>query len=421
MADERSEARPGEKIYGVQTMNEPVVKNVLISGASIAGPALAFWLTHYGIKVTVVERSSALRGGGYPIDIRGTALDAVERMGLYPQMRAKHVDTQHLTFVDEHGEVIAKLIPEAITGGVRGKDVEIRRGDVGTVLYAATKDTVNYKFNDSIASLDEHAGGVDVTFVSGDTAVYDIVVGADGLHSNTRSLIFGHESQFEKYIGCCFAGFTIPNTFGLDRGALSSTMVGKSATLYAANHSDRVYAFLSFGYPISPFKKRITEEDKRTLTASMFEGVSDWIVPKMVEEMRKADDLFFDSVSQIHMPTWSKGRIVLAGDAAHATSFWSGQGSSMALVGAYILAGEIATKPDYTCAFKSYEKLARPFVEMNQALVDTGTSIMRPNTPEELQARNDLIRKMAAEPAAKVFPEDDSRRIHSALSLPSYS
>jgi 2-polyprenyl-6-methoxyphenol hydroxylase-like FAD-dependent oxidoreductase len=402
-------------------MSKRTVENVLISGASIAGPALAFWLTHYEIKVTVVEKSSSLRGGGYPIDIRGTALDAVERMGIYPQMRAKHVDTQSLVFVDEHGEVIAKLSPEAITGGVRGKDVEIRRGDIATILYAATKDKVNYKFNDSIASLNDHADGVNVTFVSGDTGVYDIVIGADGLHSNTRSLVFGHESQFEKYIGHCFAGFTIPNTFDLDRGALSYTMVGKSATLYAAKHSDRVYAFLSFKYPTSPFRKRISEEDKRNLTASMFIGVNDWIVPQLVEEMRKADDLFFDSVSQIYMPTWSKGRIVLAGDAAHATSFWSGQGSSMALVGAYILAGEIATKPNYTSAFEAYEKLARPFVEMNQALVDTGTSVMRPDTPKELEVRNELIRKMAAEPAAKVFPEDDSRRIHSALELPNYS
>ena len=402
-------------------MNERAVKNVLISGASIAGPALAFWLTRYGIKVTVVERASSLRGGGYPIDIRGTALDAVERMGLYEQMRAKHVDTQHLTFVDEHGEVIAKLNPEALTGGVKGKDVEIRRGDIGTILYAVTQDKVNYKFNDSIASLNEYADGVTVTFVSGDSGVYDIVIGADGLHSHTRSLIFGHESQFEKYIGNCFAGFTIPNTFGLDRGALSYTMVGKSATLYAAKHSDRVHAFLSFRYPHSPFQKRISEEDKRDLTANEFKGINDWIVPQMVEEMRRADDLFFDSVSQIYMPTWSRGRIVLAGDAAHATSFASGQGSSMALVGAYILAGELATKADYSTAFAEYERIARPFVEMNQALVKVGTSLLQPNTPEELKARNDLLRKMAAEPAAKVSSEDDSRRVHSALKLPGYS
>jgi 2-polyprenyl-6-methoxyphenol hydroxylase-like FAD-dependent oxidoreductase len=402
-------------------MNQRAIKNVLISGASISGPALGFWLTRYGIKVTVVEKASSLRGGGYPIDIRGTALDAVERMGLYPQMRAAHVDTQSITFVDEHGEVIAKINPEAITGGVRGKDVEIRRGDIGTILYAATKDNVTYKFNDSIASLEEHEAGVNVTFVSGATGTYDIVIGADGLHSNTRSLVFGHESQFEKYIGFCFAGFTMPNTFGLDRGGITHAMVGKVAILYAANHSDRVHAFLLFKYHTSPFKKRITEEDMRNLTASMFEGVNDWIVPQMVEAMRKADDLFFDSVSQIFMPTWSRGRIVLAGDAAHATSFLSGQGSSMALVGAYILAGEIATKPNYTSAFEAYEKLARPFVEMNQALVKAGQSVLTPNTQEELEARNEMLRKMTAEPAGTVSRADESRQIHSALTLPDYS
>jgi 2-polyprenyl-6-methoxyphenol hydroxylase-like FAD-dependent oxidoreductase len=404
----------------MHAMHERAVKHVLISGASIAGPALAFWLTRYGINATVVEKASSLRGGGYPIDIRGTALDAVERMGLYPQMRAAHVDTQSIAFVDKHGAVIAKMNPEAITGGVRGKDVEIRRGDIATILYAATKDKVSYRFNDSIASLDEYADGVDVTFVSGDTETYDIVIGADGLHSNTRSLIFGHESQFEKYIGFCFAGFTIPNTFGLDRGALAYTLPGKNAVVYAMNNGGPVHAFLIFRYPTSPFRKHITEEDRRNLTASMFEGVNGWIVPQLVEDMRKADDLFFDAVSQIHMPTWSRGRIVLAGDAAHATSFLSGQGSSMALVGACILAGEIATKPDYTSAFEAYEKLARPFVEMNQALVKEGRSIMIPDTQEELEARNEMLRKIAKEPVGKVFRDDDSRQVHSALILPDY-
>jgi 2-polyprenyl-6-methoxyphenol hydroxylase-like FAD-dependent oxidoreductase len=409
----------------VQAMIQRTVKNVLISGASIAGPALAFWLTRYGINTTVVEKASSLRGGGYPVDIRGTALDAVERMGLYPQMRAAHVDSQSIAFVDEHGAVIAKIDPEAVTGGVRGKDVEIRRGDLATILYAATKERANYKFNDSIASLDQHADGVDVTFVSGETATYDIVIGADGLHSNTRSRVFGHESQFEKYIGFCFAGFTVPNTFGLDRGALAYTLPGKNAVVYATNDGGPVYAFLVFKYPTSPFRNSVAEEDKRNLTAGMFAGVKGWIVSQLVEDMRKAEDMFFDSVSQIHMPTWSRGRIVLAGDAAHATSFMSGQGSSLALVGAYILAGEIATKPDYTSAFEAYEKLMRPFAEMNQALVETGKSIMIPDTQQELEARNKMLRKMAEQPIGKIQKDDSRqfhrRKVHSALTLPDYS
>jgi 2-polyprenyl-6-methoxyphenol hydroxylase-like FAD-dependent oxidoreductase len=402
-------------------MSDRAVKNVLISGASIAGPALAFWLTRYGINTTVVEKASSLRGGGYPIDIRGTALDAVERMGLYPQMRAAHVDTQSIAFVDAHGAVIAKIDPEAITGGVRGRDIEIRRGDIATILYAATKDKAHYKFNDSIASLAEHADGVDVTLVSGETGAYDIVIGADGLHSNTRSLTFGHESQFERYIGFCFAGFTMPNTFGLDRGALAYMLPGKNAIVYATNDGGPVHAFLSFRYPTSPFRKSITEVDQRNLVAGMFEGVNGWIVPQMVEAMRNAKDMFFDSVSQIHMPAWSKERVVLAGDAAHATSFLSGQGSSMALVGAYILAGEIATKRDYGSAFAAYEKRVRPFVEMNQALVEEGQHIMIPNTQEDLDARNAMLREMADEPVREAVRKEGSRHVHSALSLPDYS
>jgi 2-polyprenyl-6-methoxyphenol hydroxylase-like FAD-dependent oxidoreductase len=401
-------------------MTEKRVKIVLISGASIAGPALAFWLARYGINATVVEKAASLRGGGYPIDVRGTAIEAVERMGLYAQMRAAHVDSQSIGFVDAHGAVVAKINPEALTGGVRGKDVEIRRGDIATTLYAATKDTANYKFNDSIAALEEHADGVNVTFVSGDTATYDIVIGADGLHSNTRSLVFGHESQFERYIGFCFAGFTMPNTFGLDRGALAYTLPGKNAVIYATNDAGPAYAFLIFKYPTSPFRKSLTDEDKRDLTARMFEGVDGWIVPQMVEAMRKAEDLFFDSVSQIYMPVWSRGRVVLAGDAAHATSFMSGQGSSMALVGAYVLAGEIATKADYNSAFEAYEKLVRPFVEVNQALVEEGKRIMIPDTQEEIDARNEMFRKMAAEASGKVLQKDSSRQIHSALTLPDY-
>src|SRR6202020_2571609 len=130
------------------------------------------------------------------------------------------------------------------------------------------------------------------------------------------------------------AGFTIPNTFVLDRGALIYTLPGKNAVLYATNDGGPVYAFLVFKYPTSPFRKSVADADKRNLTADMFKGVDGWVVPQLVEDMRKAEDLFFDAVSQIHMPAWSQGRIVLAGDAAHATSFLSGQGSSVALVGA---------------------------------------------------------------------------------------
>ncbi|WP_082594419.1 FAD-dependent monooxygenase [Sphingomonas sp. Root710] len=405
-------------------MSERAVKNVLVSGASISGPALGHWLTHYGINTTIVEKSSYLRGGGYPIDIRGTARDVVERMGLYEALKAKHVDSQYASFIDASGGIIAKIKPEALSGGVRGQDIEIRRGDLAEALFEATKDKVTYRFNDSIAALKEVSDGVEVTFANGDTAKYDIVIGSDGLHSHTRNLVLGIHEEFERYMGQCFAGFSVPNTFGLDRESVACTLPARSVILNATKDSDRVHVFLCFRQEESPFAKYelMSDADKRNLTAEKYKGIESWIIPQLVEEMKKAEDLFFDSVSQIHLPAWSKGRVALAGDAAHATSFFSGQGSSMALVSAYMLAGELATKPDYRSAFAAYEALTRPFVELNQSLVKVGEKFLRPDTQEELDMRNEALREMAnQEVNEEVNPvEAESREAHSALTLPDY-
>jgi len=404
-------------------MRKAAVENVLISGASIAGPALAYWLSRYGIKATVVERATALRGGGYAIDIRGTALDAVTRMGLLVEAQTAHIHREEILFLDKAGQVFAKLTSEAISGGRRGVDVELCRGDLAKMLYDVTRDTVRYKFSNSIRSLSETGRGVDVVFANGDQESFDIVVGADGLHSNTRALIFGHESQFEKYIGFCFAGFSIPDEFSLRFGLRNETLLwnvpGKAAVITATGAGRPGIGMLSFQYPTSPFREAISEADQRELTAKMFPE-TDWLVPELVKIMLSADDMFFDSVSQIHMPSWSKGRIVLAGDAAHATSFLSGQGSSMALVGAYVLAGELATKADYATAFAEYERIARPFIEMNQALVTDGGTIVIPVSQEALDERNAMLKAASERPQGTGEPGEASRPVHSALKLPEY-
>ena len=399
-----------------------MIKNVLISGASIAGPAAAFWLARYGVNVTVVEKTESLRGGGYPIDIRGSAIEVVKRMGLYERLKLNHVDTRTLEFIDGAGERIAMMAPEDITGGEQGSDIEIRRGDLAAALYEATRDIVTYRFSDSIETLEEKDDGVQVRFLSGDTHTYDIVIGADGLHSNVRSLTFGPEHQFERYLGFCFCGFTMPNIYGLAHGGTNYTVLGKWAGLFAPGETDRIFGLLVFRYPESPFKTPISDDDKRELTASMFRTEKNWHVPHMVDEMLKADDLFFDAVSQIRMSTWSSGRIVLTGDAAHATSFLSGQGSSCALVSAYVLAGELASRANYQEAFASYERIARPFIEGNQDLVSEGRTTMMPKTQEELDARNSVLRGERATDATVIEKRKaDRHRIYNAIDLPSYS
>ncbi len=397
---------------------QDTIKRVLISGASIAGPTLAFWLHKYGIAATVVEKSKSLRGGGYPIDIRGTAIDVIERMGLVDQVRTRQYRPATISVLDGDGRLVGKISGADLTGAETGRDVEIRRGDLGDILYEATRDYVDYRFNNEIESLVEHSDGVEVLLADGARERFDLVIGADGLHSKTRSLAFGELSGIEKYIGYCFAGFTIGDPSLAADGAAIFNVPGKLAAIVIGEHETVGTCILAFKYPTSPFKRELTDRQRRDLTASMFEGIG-WHVPKLVDEMRRSEDLFFDSISQIHMPSWSIGRVALIGDAAHATSFLSGQGSSMATVSAYMLAGEIATSPDYKTAFRNFEMKTRPFVQENQALVDEGVQTMFPDTDEELVQRNMGIVALSGK---SDLPADTRRSgIYSRLKLPDFS
>jgi 2-polyprenyl-6-methoxyphenol hydroxylase-like FAD-dependent oxidoreductase len=366
---------------------------VLISGASIAGPALAYWLDRYGFDVTIVERSGAVRGGGYPIDIRGMARTVAERMGIFEELRKSHVDTQRARFFTERGRQVAVIRPETLTGGVAGRDIEIPRGALATALVAALPPSVKFAFNDTISTLSDTGDKVSVTFASGGAHEYDLVLAADGLHSSTRALVFGPEGPFHHYIGFCFAGFSLPNDLGLAHEALMCNLPGKAMTLFAPGDSGTLHGFLTFARkdpPLGDYKDPLA---RRQLVADTFAGVG-WHAPKLLDAMWAADDLFFDVVSQIKMPTWSQGRVALLGDAAHATSFMSGQGSSAALVGAYVLAGELATRPTHQEAFASYEALQRPFAEMNQAIVKDGQRMTAPRDRKQLFLRNLLLTLM---------------------------
>ncbi|WP_143264494.1 FAD-dependent monooxygenase, partial [Amycolatopsis kentuckyensis] len=301
------------------------MKRVLISGASIAGPALAFWLRRAGFAVTLVEKAAELRVGGYPIDVRGTALDAVERMGILPRLQDLHISTRRLTFLDASGDEIVSLAPDAIIRGTEGEDLEIRRGDLIRTLYDLVRDDVEVRFGDTVETLTDHADGVDVTFRSGRRDRYDLVIGADGLHSRTRELVFGDEAPFHHYLGYCFAGFTMPNDFGLFREGLAWSTPGKGAALYAVLDSEELHGFLVSARPEPPLAAFRNPEAQRDLIARTFAG-DGWEIPRLVAAMREADDLFFDVISQIRMPRWSSGRVALVGDAAHAPSFLTGQG-----------------------------------------------------------------------------------------------
>jgi 2-polyprenyl-6-methoxyphenol hydroxylase-like FAD-dependent oxidoreductase len=393
----------------------------MISGASIAGPALAYWLDRYGFEVTVVERASAVRSGGYPIDVRGVALDVISRMGLLSQVQAAHVASRTMAFVDSDGKAIG-VVPIYGFQGSETADVELSRGTLTTLLYGLTRDSpVRYRFGESIEALEDDGAGVDVRFSSGERERYDIVIGADGLHSNTRRLVFGPETPFNHYLGQTFNLFSMPNDLGLSHGATVYAEPGRAAGLYAVGDTpEDLFVFLIFATETPPFGAHPDKAEQIERTAGVFAGAG-WEVPRLVEALRRADDLFFDTVSQIRMPAWSKGRVALVGDAAYAPSFRSGQGTSLALVGAYVLAGELAAHDDTVDAFVAYERIMRPFVEANQALAlkETG-DLLLPRTHAQLEDRNRLLAALGTGHGGDANASDHARAAHNALTLPDY-
>ncbi|APR78891.1 monooxygenase, FAD-binding protein [Minicystis rosea] len=340
--------------------------NILISGASIAGPTLAYWLRRYGFNPTVVERAPAPRPGGYKIDIRGVAVDVVERMGLYDEIRRAGTDMQGGSYVDATGRWLATIDGE--TFGFRsGDDVEIMRGDLGHILHEKTRNDVEYVFNDSITSITQDVHGARVTFERGAPRTFDLVIGADGLHSNVRALAFGDEARFAFDLGTYVSIFSVPNHLGLDRWELVCSKPGRLVGLSSTRGDTQAKAFFTFVAPPLRDGARDPARQKELLN-DVYAGMG-WEVPRLLEAMADAPDFYFDRMTQIDMDRWSAGRVVLVGDAGYCPSPASGQGTSLALVGAYVLAGELAASGgDHHIAFARYEARMRGYVERNQKL-----------------------------------------------------
>lgn len=385
----------------------------LISGAGIAGCALAHWLDRAGYAVTVVEKSATLRSGGYPVDVRGTALDVVERMGLLPRLRDAHVGLRRLTFLNGDGSELTSLPPHAVTGGDAGRDLEIPRGELTEALYATVRDRVEFVFDDRVDTLVETGHGVDVTFRSGTARTFDLVLGADGTHSRTREMLFGPEERFHHHLGHCFAVFTLPNTLALSHETVVWNTPGRAVALYAVGDSDEVHAFLDFARPEPPRHVFGDSAAGQALLAEVFADAG-WRVPEILTALHDADDVFLDAVGQIRMPRWTSGRAALLGDAAYAPSFLTGQGTSLALVGAYMLAASLAGHRDHTAGLAAYEHGTRPFVTLNQNLVGEGGATLFPATAEALARRNTRLRSL------RTLPSPPPRPAHSSLTLPAF-
>ncbi|RKT54757.1 FAD-dependent oxidoreductase [Saccharothrix australiensis] len=365
--------------------------HILISGAGIAGLSATLDLAARGHRVTVVERAAHFRVNGSPIDIRGDAIDITERMGLLPRVRERRVRTSELIrFVDADGEPVARLPLAAL--GDSDDDIEIPREDLAGVLVDALPADATVRFRDSVDALTDDGAGVDVRFASGRAERFDLVVGADGQHSGVRGLVFGPEREHARHLGVYVAVADLPGAAGADLPNPIYNFPGHLAGI--TRYRDRALAVLMFRSEPLDHDHRDLAAQKEILRAR-FAGHPEWEVPRLLDAVLADPELYFDSASQIHLPAWHRGRVVLVGDAAHCASGLSGRGTSLALTGAYFLAEELdRAGGDHVVAFERYEARQRPYAESGQQSVGTGADIVLPPTWEAIAARNERLRAM---------------------------
>lgn len=388
-------------------------RDVLISGASVAGPALAWWLARRGYRPVIVERAGQLRGGGYAVDFRGRVhLEVLTRMGLLEQVQARQTHLRSIRYVDDSGQPVASMPPVFFAG-----DVEILRGDLAAILYQATKDDTEYLFGDSVTSLEQDDGGVHVTFERAAPRTFALVIGADGVHSNVRRLAFGEEARFARDLGMYVSIFTVPNFAGLDRAGLLYSVPGQTIGLFTAGDPDRAIAQVYFTVPGLRWDPRDAAGQQQILTKELA-GLG-WHVPRLLAEMPDAPDFYFDTTSQIRMDTWSSGRIALIGDAGYAAGP-GGNGTGNAVVAACVLAGELAAaRGDHAAAFPRYEQRLRRYVTGGQQQAAGGQAFLAPATWKKIRQRNRFFKMLPYLPVSGLISRAATRTATS-ITLPSY-
>jgi 2-polyprenyl-6-methoxyphenol hydroxylase-like FAD-dependent oxidoreductase len=362
-------------------MNE----QILISGASIAGLTLAHWLTRYGFRPVVVERAAELRTGGNGVDVRGQAGEVAERMGIMPRVRALTADVLGIKFVDAADRAVARVDMRTLDPS----SVEIMRGDLVALLREVTD--VEILFGDSIRGLEQDGDGVTATFEKAPARRFELVVGADGMHSHVRRLAFGPEDEFVRHKDHYFAFANADAALGEDRWVTMFNTPGRMAGIYRSGNHAQAKAYLAFRSAPLNYDHRDPSVHKR-LVSDAFRDQTSWRTRELLDSALADPDFYFDACAQVQMTSWSAGRVVLTGDAAWCPSPAAGAGAELALVGAYSLAGELAAAGgDYRSAFNRYDAALRPLVAARQQ-IGPNIRLMLPRTEIGRRVRNTLVR-----------------------------
>lgn len=385
---------------------------VLIVGAGIAGPTLAFWLHEAGHEVALIEHAPQLRTGGYLIDFWGAGFDVAERMGIVPELRARGYVFTEARAVDRNGRKIASFDPSAVMES-NERYVSIPRTDLASVIYDTLDGQVELILADTVRELDDDGARVRVTFESRSTRDFDLVIGADGLHSRVRKLAFGPDEQYEKYLGMVVAAFDAEGYPIRDELiAMMYADVGFQAIRLSFRGDATLFLF-SLRHDGEVPTERAGQE---ALLRAKLAGKG-WEVPDMLDLMTQAKNFYFDSVSQIQMPSWSSGRIALVGDSGACPSFLAGQGSALAMVEAYVLAAELARTDDYGQAFARYEERLAPLIRSKQQAAQGLGLAFAPKNSFQLFVRNTIMKMMGLPKVADIAL---GRSFHDRVELPPF-
>ncbi|MBA3602858.1 MAG: tetracycline destructase [Parachlamydiaceae bacterium] len=383
------------------------IKKILVIGAGIAGPAVCYWLRKFGFSPILIEKSASIRKGGHALDVRGAAIDLVKRMGIYEKICNLRSQVEFGRYVDAEGKVLHEEKGEKFCYR-QGEDVEIIRGDLVKILIDAIEG-VPCHFNQLINSIKQSDDDVEVQFKDGRTEYYDLVIGADGLHSTTRRMVFDKDEYKLIDFGSFFSVFSIPNYLNLNHTEVQCEANQKLISI--TSDKNPKIAEAAFMFRAQNVLNNIRDENKQQ--RFLHDNFQDfgWEASKILELMLSSDDFYFDSVTQVKMESWTKGRVALLGDAGYSASPISGQGNNLALVGAYILAGELKQAGgNYHRAFYRYNELLHPFVEANQKL---GVLVN-----ESFLVRDEVNREVAEARSNEIMEE--VKIASNMISLPEY-